>query len=73
MTAINLPPLCPMCGGATRLKEMHRLPRSGKLTCFFRCNDCGTDYPRSIETAEAETAGLIAPLAPQGDDRDPAL
>ena len=73
MTAINLPPLCPICGGNTQLREMHRSPRSGKFTCFFRCDDCGTDYPRSIEVAEAETAGLTASIVPHNDDRDPAL
>ena len=73
MTEINLPPLCPMCGGNTQLKEMHRSPRSGNFMCFFRCNDCGTDYPRSIEAADAETAGLTASIAPHENDRDPAL
>ncbi|MCW5694748.1 MAG: hypothetical protein KIT48_20510 [Pseudolabrys sp.] len=73
MTAINLPPLCPICGGNTRLRETHRSPRAATLTCFFRCNECGTDYPRSIQAEEAATAGLTALIAPQGDDRDPAL
>lgn len=73
MTAINLPPLCPLCGGTTRLKEMHRSPRSAAFTCFFRCNDCGTEYPRSIEAAEAEMAGLIPAISPRESDRDPAL
>lgn len=73
MTAINLPPLCPVCGGNTQLKEMHRLPRSAKLTCFFRCLSCGTEYPRSIEAEEAEMAGLTATIAAPPADRDPAL
>ena len=73
MTAINLPPLCPVCGGNTRLKEMHRSPRSATLTCFFRCSECGTEYPRSVEAADAEMAGLTASIAPHDNDRDPAL
>jgi uncharacterized Zn finger protein len=72
MSEINLPPLCPVCGGNTQLKEMHRSPRSGKFTCFFRCTECGTDYPRSIEAEEAEMAGLTASIGPRDDDRDPA-
>lgn len=72
MTMIDLPPLCPVCGGQTRLKEMHRTPRGDGFSCFFRCVDCRTDYPRKLTAADAQSAGLLA-TPPSGEsERDPA-
>ncbi len=61
MTNINLPPPCPLCGGKTALKEMYRAARGEGFSCFFRCVDCSTDYPRSISAADAQSAGLARP------------
>lgn len=72
MMNIDLPPLCPVCGGQTRLKEMHRAPRGDGFSCFFRCVDCRTDYPRRLTAADAQSAGFL-PTPPSGDgERDPA-
>ena len=70
MTNIDLPPLCPVCGGTTHLKEMYRSPRGDGYSCFFRCDSCGTDYPRALSAADARTAGFLA--APGENSRDPA-
>jgi len=68
MTDINLPPRCPLCGGKTKLKEMHRSSRSDGFSCFFRCVDCGTDYPRALSAADVKSAGFSRPLhAAEGD------
>lgn len=68
----DLPPLCPVCGGQTRLKEMHRAPRGDGFSCFFRCVDCRTDYPRKLSAADAQSAGFL-PTPPSGEEeRDPA-
>lgn len=75
MTDISLPPLCPVCGGKTRLKEMHRSARAEKFTCFFRCVDCGTEYPQSIEAEQAERSGFVPSAVkakPDDRERDPA-
>jgi hypothetical protein len=72
MTTIDLPPLCPVCGGQTRLKEMHRTPRGDGFSCFFRCVSCRTDYPRKVSAADMQSAGFRrAPPADDGE-RDPA-
>lgn len=74
MTSINLPPLCPVCGGLTALREMHRSSRGvDKVTCFFRCVVCSTDYPTSVDAADAQAAGLRPPApSPKDEQRDPA-
>lgn len=73
MTDINLPPLCPVCGGKTTLKEMHRGSRASKVTCFFRCVDCATEYPQSVEAEDAQLAGFVVPpLRPADGEHDPA-
>lgn len=72
MMDINLPPLCPVCGGKTRLKEMHRATRGEGYSCFFRCIECRTDYPRKLSTADAQSAGYLSPPASGEGERDPA-
>lgn len=73
MTDINLPPLCPVCGGKTTLKEMHRATRGDGFSCFFRCVDCGTDYPRSLSAADVQSAGLSRPPRADAAEQDPAI
>ena len=63
MMTINLPPLCPVCGGQTRLKEVFTAPRGDGFSCFFRCVDCRTDYPRKLTAADAQSAGFVPPAA----------
>jgi hypothetical protein len=72
MMDITVPPLCPVCGGKTRLKEMHRASRSGRVTCFFRCVDCDTEYPRSFDAGDSHLAGLTPQPKPEESPRDPA-
>jgi len=63
MINIDLPPLCPVCGGQTRLRETHRAPRGDEFSCFFRCVSCLTDYPRKVSASDIQLAGLQ--LTPQ--------
>lgn len=72
MTTISLPPLCPVCGGQTRLKEVFTAPRGDGFSCFFRCVDCRTDYPRKLTAADAQSAGFVPPAAASESERDPA-
>lgn len=39
------PPVCPVCGAETRLKERHRNHRITGDTCVFKCIACGVEYP----------------------------
>lgn len=72
MMNIDLPPLCPVCGGQTRLKEIHRAPRGDGFSCFFRCVDCHTEYPRRLTAADAQSAGYLSPPPSGEEERDPA-
>lgn len=72
MMDISLPPLCPVCGGKTRLKEIHPAPRGDGFSCFFRCVDCRTDYPRRLTSADAQSAGFLSRPSSGETERDPA-
>jgi len=72
MTDVSLPPLCPVCGGTTHLKEMHRSPRGDGFSCFFRCDDCGTHYPRMLSAADVHAAGFLAKPPTDDTGHDPA-
>ncbi|WP_147292666.1 hypothetical protein [Undibacter mobilis] len=72
MINIDLPPLCPVCGGKTRLREMHRTPRGDGYSCFFRCVDCRTDYPRKLTADDAKSAGFLSAPSTGDGNRDPA-
>ncbi|MFA6266667.1 MAG: hypothetical protein WC670_13270 [Pseudolabrys sp.] len=72
MTEKNLPPLCPVCGGNTTLKEMHRSSRGTKFTCFFRCVDCGTEYPRAIAADDVQLSALMNPPGAADGEADAA-
>ncbi|HWK94124.1 MAG TPA: hypothetical protein VNR39_01755 [Pseudolabrys sp.] len=72
MTMLNLPPLCPVCGGQTRLREIFPAPRGDGFSCFFRCVSCRTDYPRKVSAADVQAAGFRKAPAVDNGERDPA-
>jgi hypothetical protein len=59
MTTRSLPPPCPICGGATRLKTTHKLAENDKLMYIFFCRTCALEYPVAIKAAETEQAGSV--------------
>lgn len=65
----ELPPSCPICTGATALKEMHKNAKGGTFTCVFRCAPCALEYPRIVGAdAMLAVARIAAALKPKADE-----
>ena len=60
MSATQTPP-CPMCSGAMTLKEQHRMAHSEAMMMFFRCTQCGVEYPRASDTTAAPVTAALEP------------